>query len=41
MWLSLALKEGKDYRDFIANRMMPDQIKQAEELAKNWKPVNP
>lgn len=41
MWLTLASKEGKDYRDFIANRMTPDQIKQAEELAKNWKPVNP
>ena len=42
MWLNLAAAQGnesgKKGRDLVAGKMTPQQIDQAQELARNWKP---
>ena len=42
MWFNLAAAQGQvqsaKARDLVANRMTPQQIAQAQELARNWKP---
>ena len=42
MWLNLAAAQGHangaKNRDLVAKRMTPQQIAQAQELARNWKP---
>ncbi len=42
MWFNLASaqgsKSGKSNRDLVAGKMSPQQIAQAQELARNWKP---
>jgi hypothetical protein len=41
MWFNLAAAQGdpngKRYRDLVAEKMTPQQIAQAQELARNWK----
>ena len=41
-WLNLAaaqgFADGTKLRDLVAKRMTPQQIAQAQELARNWKP---
>jgi TPR repeat protein len=42
MWFNLAAaqgdEDGKQGRDLVAGKMTPQQIAQAQELARNWKP---
>ena len=42
MWLNLAAAQGVEFaikaRDFIAEDMTPDQITEAQKLAREWKP---
>ena len=42
MWLNLAAakgsKSGESNRNIVAGKMSPQQIAQAQELARNWKP---
>ena len=42
MWFNLAAAQGnengKKGRDLVAKKMTPQQIAQAQELARNWKP---
>jgi len=43
MWLSLAARSGNEYirkkRDEVAAKMTPDQIAEAQRLAREWKPT--
>ncbi len=43
MWFSLAAAQGsnsaKEQRDIVADRMTPDQIAEAQRMAREWKPV--
>ena len=40
MWFNLAAAQGQGetYRDLVEQMMTPQQIAQAQELARNWKP---
>ncbi len=42
MWYNLAaergLKLGREYRDSLAKQMTPEQIAEAQRLAREWKP---
>lgn len=44
MWLSLAAAQGREsaatFRDLIARRMTPAQIADAQNRAREWKPVS-
>jgi hypothetical protein len=43
MWPSLAARSGNEYirkkRDEVAANMTPDQIAEAQRLAREWKPT--
>ena len=42
MWLTLAAAQGEEnagiYRDITASRMTPDQLAEAQRLAREWRP---
>jgi TPR repeat protein len=42
MWLNLSAAQGdreaKKYRDWLAEKMTPSQIAEAQRLAREWKP---
>ena len=42
-WLNIAAangnKDGRERRDIVEKRMTPDQIAEAQKLARNWKPT--
>ena len=42
LWLNLAASQGDEdarkYRDLVSARMTPDQIAEAQRLAREWKP---
>jgi hypothetical protein len=43
MWLNLAAAQGNanasESRDIVANRMTPEQIAEAQRLAREWTPA--
>ena len=43
LWFNLAAAQGnknaREYRDMVATEMTPDQIAEAQRLAREWKPV--
>jgi TPR repeat protein len=44
MWLSLAAEQEPDAveeRDLVASQMTPDEIAEAQRLAREWKPTTP
>jgi hypothetical protein len=44
MWLSLAAANEPDVvreRDFAASQMTPDEIAEAQRVARDWKPMTP